>query len=201
MNHLHGIPWPVRAHPDDCRLAGFEVWVGNNATAPVSNALCGGSTTNPGASITVQCDSGATSGQFVFVTIPGDSKVLTLCEVEVMAEPSMCYDGFKYKTQACATGQCTGFQRLTLVACNTHRLPLGTPSSAGPGPTQCTGCNETAALVPWRNNATEGTCQTYTSTMQIRDMPGSSLLSLCGTGVCVIDTGALMILHGCRRRV
>ena len=186
------------------RLAGFEVWVGNDAIAPASNTLCGGSTTTPGASITVQCDRGVTSGQFVFVTIPGDSKLLTLCEVGVMAESAesiVCYDGFKYKTQACAAGQCTGFERLTLVAFNTHQLPPGTPSSAGPGPTQCTGCDETAALVPWRNDATEGTCQTYTTKMQIRDIPGSSLFSLCGTGVCVLHASVLMILHGCRHRV
>ena len=86
----------------------------------------------------------------------------------------------------------------------THQLPLGTlatPSSAGPGPSQCTGCEEDAALVVWRNDGTEGTCQAYTKDMQIRDMPGSSRFSLYGIGICVLDIGVLMIPHGCRHRV
>jgi len=58
-----------------------------------------------------------------------------------------CYDGSGYATQACAN--CTG-----------------------PGPSQCTACLEGNALVSWRSEGREGTCQPYTDTIQVREMPG-----------------------------
>jgi len=81
------------------RLVGFEVRVGNDDTTAASNTLCGGSNSNPGASITVQCNkNGGISGQYVFVTIPGSSKTLTLCEVEVMAPETFIFHS-KYASQ------------------------------------------------------------------------------------------------------
>lgn len=63
-----------------------------------------------------------------------------------------CYEGSTYVTQACA--DCTG-----------------------PGPSQCTACNEGDALVPWRYNAIEGSCHTYTDVMQVRDFGTSGTLA------------------------
>jgi hypothetical protein len=65
-----------------------------------------------------------------------------------------CYNGIAYKTEACS-------------AC------------AGPGPSQCTACAPGAALTPWRNHDTtpEGTCQLYTSDVQVQFMPGLGTLA------------------------
>lgn len=64
-----------------------------------------------------------------------------------------CYDGIAYATQSCTN--CTG-----------------------PGPTQCTACSDSDALVPWRMNGAvkEGTCQSYTDAVQIREIPGTGSL-------------------------
>jgi len=65
-----------------------------------------------------------------------------------------CYDGTAYENlQACAN--CTG-----------------------PGPTQCTVCSDSDALMPWRKNGTvtEGTCQEYKDSVQVREIPGTGSL-------------------------
>ena len=94
------------------------------------------------------------SGSSVRIELKGQARMLIICEVEVYANGGVafdsaggCYDGAAYKTQACAT--CTG-----------------------PGPTRCTSCLDGAALVPWRDEGKEGTCQDYTDEIQIRALPG-----------------------------
>ena len=50
---------------------------------------------------------------------------------------------------------------------------------AGPGPTQCTACSGSDALVPWRKNGAvaEGACQRYKNQVQVREIPGALMLA------------------------
>ena len=106
---------------------------------------------------------------------------LTLCEVEVY-QRQVCYEGVRYATEACA--ECTG-----------------------PGPNQCTRCNDDAALVPFRaaNHASatyrsagfEGSCSKYTRDIQALDLPGAattaaSLLPSISTKWVEVSTSALL---------
>lgn len=102
----------TRACRRDCcgdRLSNFEVKVGNTDSRD-GNTKCGDlHSVAQGQTLDVYC-SGAV-GRYVFVVIPGSSKTLTLCEVEVNAvDPAAseqpCYDGIACATQACAN--CTG---------------------------------------------------------------------------------------------
>ena len=74
----------------DCcsdRLQGFDVWVGNHNYQPDANAACATNQDAPAADsyIDVTCASPLT-GTYLFVSIPGDDKILTLCEVLVHGE-------------------------------------------------------------------------------------------------------------------
>lgn len=75
----------------DCcedRLQGFEVWVGNHNYEPDANAACAVSQpapTEPDYYVDVQCGS-ALKGTYLFVRVPGEDKILTLCEVQVRGE-------------------------------------------------------------------------------------------------------------------
>ncbi|XP_078666828.1 fucolectin-like isoform X1 [Branchiostoma floridae x Branchiostoma belcheri] len=77
---------------DSCckgRLEGFKVHVGNNGH-PEFNPSCGGpqsvSKQNDKGEIRVDC--GGRRGRYVGITLDGNEKILTLCEVEVYGEKS-----------------------------------------------------------------------------------------------------------------
>ena len=69
----------------DCcadRLQGFEVWIGDDASYSAnSRCLTGGAAllTSP-YDILVDCIG---TGRYLFVVLPGNNRILTLCEVEV----------------------------------------------------------------------------------------------------------------------
>ena len=71
----------------DCcgnRLSNFEVKVGNTDSWD-ANTKCGGQhSVAQGQTLDVSCSGEV--GRYVFVVIPGSSKTLTLCEVEVNTE-------------------------------------------------------------------------------------------------------------------
>ena len=71
---------------DSCcsdRLQGFEVWIGDNASSYSANLRCltGGTApiTDPH-QVYVYCIG---TGRYLFIALPGNDRVLTLCEVEV----------------------------------------------------------------------------------------------------------------------
>lgn len=125
-------------------------------TIKVDDHVCGSNLVVPmGETGDFTCDP-PLSGSSVQIELQGEDRQLLLCEVEVYANGGVavdsavgCYDGAAYRTQACAPKNCTG-----------------------PGPTRCTSCNVGDALVPWRDEGKEGTCQTYTDDMQVRNLPG-----------------------------
>ncbi|XP_026117580.1 uncharacterized protein LOC113096415 isoform X1 [Carassius auratus] len=69
----------------DCcntRINGSEIRIGNNSSDFFSNPVCAVVSTIPaGATYSYSCD--GMEGRYVTVNIPGDSKILTLCEVGV----------------------------------------------------------------------------------------------------------------------
>jgi len=149
----------------------------NEATVLVDDKECGKLTGSTSAQ-TVQCN--GKTGKTVKIAMLARSDWLTLCEVEVY-QRQVCYDGVRYATEACA--ECTG-----------------------PGPNQCTRCNDDAALVPFRaaNHASatyrsagfEGSCSKYTRDIQALDLPGAattaaSLLPSISTKWVEVSTSAL----------
>ena len=70
----------------DCcsdRLQGFEVWIGDDASSYSANLRCSTGGTAPLTSpyeVRVDCIG---TGRYLFVALPGNDKMLTLCEVEV----------------------------------------------------------------------------------------------------------------------
>uniref|UniRef100_A0A3B4Z9Z0 Si:ch211-215k15.4 n=1 Tax=Stegastes partitus TaxID=144197 RepID=A0A3B4Z9Z0_9TELE len=76
----------------DCcaeRLDGAEILVGDSVPPTDSTIRCATiSHIAAGKTSTYQCDGGSMVGRFVNVMIPGKSKTLTLCEVEVYAVPA-----------------------------------------------------------------------------------------------------------------
>ncbi|XP_043101298.1 uncharacterized protein LOC122349350 [Puntigrus tetrazona] len=66
------------------RLNGAEIRIGNNSLDLFSNPVCATVSSIPdGATSSYSCD--GMEGRYVTVNIPGDSKILTLCEVGVYA--------------------------------------------------------------------------------------------------------------------
>uniref|UniRef100_A0A8C6SFJ4 Fucolectin tachylectin-4 pentraxin-1 domain-containing protein n=1 Tax=Neogobius melanostomus TaxID=47308 RepID=A0A8C6SFJ4_9GOBI len=77
----------------DCcpeRLDGAEIRIGNSLDNNGNdNPRCATITHIPrGNTFTFTCQSGSMEGRYVNVVIPGDNKILTLCEVEVYADPT-----------------------------------------------------------------------------------------------------------------
>jgi hypothetical protein len=67
------------------RLQGFNVYVGNHNYEPDANAVCAQNQDAPAApdyAVDVTCST-PLKGQYVYVTVPGENKILTLCEVQV----------------------------------------------------------------------------------------------------------------------
>lgn len=78
----------------DCcheRLDGAEIRIGNSLDNNGNdNPRCTNITHIPrGNTFTFTCDSGSMEGRYVNVVIPGDEKILTLCEVEVYGDPAV----------------------------------------------------------------------------------------------------------------
>ncbi|XP_050969663.1 uncharacterized protein LOC127167579 [Labeo rohita] len=74
----------ITNRPDCCdtRINGAEIRVGNSALDVFGNPLCAVVSTIPaGATYSYSCH--GMEGRYVFVTIPGTSKILTVCEVGV----------------------------------------------------------------------------------------------------------------------
>uniref|UniRef100_A0A8C6SES3 Fucolectin tachylectin-4 pentraxin-1 domain-containing protein n=1 Tax=Neogobius melanostomus TaxID=47308 RepID=A0A8C6SES3_9GOBI len=72
------------------RLDGAEIRIGNSLDNNGNdNPRCATITHIPrGNTFTFTCQSGSMEGRYVNVVIPGDNKILTLCEVEVYADPT-----------------------------------------------------------------------------------------------------------------
>ena len=70
----------------DCcsdRLNGFEVWIGDTASSYDANSRCSAGAVAPLTSphsLHVDC---VGTGRYLFISLPGSNKILTLCEVEV----------------------------------------------------------------------------------------------------------------------
>lgn len=73
----------VKNRADCCqdRLTNYQIHIGNNANI-FANPACPGVFTG---AQTIAC---ALSGRYVGVTIPGDSNMLTLCEVQAFTNPA-----------------------------------------------------------------------------------------------------------------
>ncbi|XP_078688578.1 polycystin family receptor for egg jelly-like isoform X2 [Branchiostoma floridae x Branchiostoma belcheri] len=109
LESSHSVERVVIFNREDCcsgRLNPFRVHVGNS-TAVASNPSCGGDHSAP--NLTVAC--GGLTGRYVGVLLPGSSRVLTLCEVEVYGskvlkwrDDSRCGDG--YTVEDGSTAEC-----------------------------------------------------------------------------------------------
>ncbi|KAI8504762.1 hypothetical protein Bbelb_178800 [Branchiostoma belcheri] len=109
LGSSHSIERVVIFNREDCcsgRLNPFRVHVGNS-TAVRLNPSCGGDYSAP--NLTVAC--GGLTGRYVGVLLPGSSRVLTLCEVEVYGskvlkwrDDSRCGDG--YTVEDGSTAEC-----------------------------------------------------------------------------------------------
>jgi hypothetical protein len=68
-------------------LGNHEVWVGDDASVPENNALCSshtGITTIADVTVNHWCSTPLV-GRYVYVHLPGDSRIVTLFEVKVYA--------------------------------------------------------------------------------------------------------------------
>ncbi|XP_078670977.1 polycystin-1-like protein 2 isoform X2 [Branchiostoma floridae x Branchiostoma belcheri] len=86
LGHPHRIDKVVIFNRQDCcseRLNPFRVHVGNSTTVRY-NPTCGGDQTASSGTVTVEC--AGLSGRYVGVLLPGRSRKLSLCEVEVYAD-------------------------------------------------------------------------------------------------------------------
>ena len=83
MGQNRNIKQIITYNRDDCcseRLAGYQIRIGNNADI-WQNPACPGTFTG---AQTIDC---SLSGRYLGVTIPGRSKILTLCELEAFETP------------------------------------------------------------------------------------------------------------------
>lgn len=63
-------------------LQGFDVWVGNHNYQPDANYLCVKNQSYPATYVDITCDT-PIKGTYLYVSLPGANKELTLCEVQV----------------------------------------------------------------------------------------------------------------------
>nr|XP_046237212.1 uncharacterized protein LOC124054838 [Scatophagus argus] len=91
LSAVHRVRAVTIINRQDCcseRLMGAEIWIGNSYETYNDSYRCGSVSQVQATPIhTFRC--GDISGQYVFVTIPGHLKILSLCEVEVYAFPQV----------------------------------------------------------------------------------------------------------------
>ena len=78
-------------HRTDCckaRMNGAMVYSTdeNSVTSAMQGTACGTSTHSSGGPETIQCPASATPGRHVFVVIPGDGKIVQMCEFEAYGQ-------------------------------------------------------------------------------------------------------------------
>ena len=78
-------------HRTDCckaRMNGAMVYSTdeNSVTSAMQGTACGTSTHSSGGPETIQCSASATPGRHVFVVIPGDGKIVQMCEFEAYGQ-------------------------------------------------------------------------------------------------------------------
>merc|ERR1711998_772889 len=97
----------------------------------------------------------------VKVYLPEKRRTLILAEVEV-------YTFGAHNSTNCHTSNLYGNMR----ACAANKC-------AGPGPSQCTGCQAGDAFVPWRTSVlsglVSGSCHSYSSGLQYINFPGQGV--------------------------
>ena len=70
----------------------------------------------------------------------------------------------------------------------------------GPGPTQCTSCQDEHAFVPWRHHATEGACREVKNQIQEQTITSGDEMTLVKWGRQTLPEGALPTVANLRDR-